>query len=76
RGRLHPVAAGAIRVLPPVIVLFTTTYLNFHWLTDGLVAIPVGIVLHRLLARVPWDDLPLPALPGGLHRPGVFTWEH
>lgn len=74
-GRIHPVVIRMIRVLPPLIVLFTTTYLNFHWLTDGVVALLVGVVLDRLLRRVPWDDLPLPALPHGLDRPGLFTRE-
>ena len=74
-GRLRRPVSLAIRVLPPVIVLITTTYLNFHWLTDGIVALLVGVVLDRLIARVPWDDVPLPALPRGLDRPGLFTWE-
>jgi membrane-associated phospholipid phosphatase len=58
-----------IRFGPPVVLLCTTTYLGFHWLTDSVAGLLVGIVLDRLLARVPWDDLPLPALPGGIERP-------
>ncbi|MFD0820011.1 phosphatase PAP2 family protein, partial [Micromonospora zhanjiangensis] len=65
-----PVAAyRAIRVLPPAILIFTTTYLNFHWFTDGVAGLLVGLILRRLLDRVPWDDLPLPTLPGGWDRP-------
>jgi hypothetical protein len=59
-GRLDPRLVRLVRLAPPAIVLATTTYLNFHWLTDGLAAILVGLFLDRLLARVPWDELPLP----------------
>jgi membrane-associated phospholipid phosphatase len=44
---------NAIRVAPPVIVLGTTTYVSFHWLTDGLAAILLGLLLDRLLNRLP-----------------------
>ncbi|NLU77294.1 phosphatase PAP2 family protein [Micromonospora sp. HNM0581] len=54
-----------VRYAPPGILLLTTTYLNFHWLTDGLAALLLGLLLDRLLHRVPWDDLPL---PGRLRR--------
>ncbi|PZF99289.1 phosphatase PAP2 family protein [Micromonospora endophytica] len=49
-----------VRYAPPAILLVTTTYLNFHWLTDGLAALLLGLLLDRALHRVPWDDLPLP----------------
>ena len=39
----------------PAIVLATTTYLSYHWVTDGVAAILVGLVLDRLLGRVDWD---------------------
>lgn len=45
----------ALRVVPPVIVLFTTTYLGFHWLTDGIAAILLGLLLDRLIHRFQWD---------------------
>lgn len=72
RVNVSPLLYRAIRVLPPAILLFTTTYLNFHWLTDGVAGLLVGLLLGRLLDRVPWDDLPLPALPGGWDRPALF----
>jgi membrane-associated phospholipid phosphatase len=53
----------AIRVAPPVIVFCCTTYLGFHWLTDSVAGLLLGLLLDRLLARVPWQDLPLPQLP-------------
>jgi len=63
----------AIRIVPPAIVFCTTIYLGWHWITDSVAGLLLGLFLGRLLARVPWDDLPLPALPGGVHRRGVFT---
>lgn len=63
----------ALRAGPPAIVLVTTVFLNHHWLTDSVAGLLVGVLLERLLARVPWDDVPLPALPRGLERPGAFT---
>jgi membrane-associated phospholipid phosphatase len=47
----------AIRVLPPAIVLCTTTYLGFHWLTDGIGAILLGLFLDRLIHRFRWDEM-------------------
>jgi membrane-associated phospholipid phosphatase len=76
-GRPNPPAglALAIRIAPPMIVFCTTTYLSYHWLTDSIAGLLLGLFVDRLLARVPWDDLVLPELPGGVHRPGVFTSE-
>lgn len=39
-----------LRVGPPLIVLATTTYLSFHWLTDSLAGIALGLAIDRLLA--------------------------
>jgi membrane-associated phospholipid phosphatase len=72
-GRLSPAVPRAVRIVPPAILLFSTTYLNFHWLTDGLAALLLGLFLDRLLARVPWDDLPLPRQLGGWRGPALFT---
>lgn len=65
----------AVRVLPPAVLLVTTTYLSWHWLTDSAAGLLLGVLLDRLLARVPWDDLPLPALPGGVERPALLAAE-
>ncbi|MGW4501377.1 phosphatase PAP2 family protein [Micromonospora sp. NPDC004336] len=70
-GRLPPVAYRLVRFAPPAILLVTTTYLNFHWLTDGLAALLLGVVLDRVLHRVPWDDLPLPGVPRDWNRPFI-----
>jgi len=48
-----------IRIAPPVILTITTVYLRYHWLTDTLAGILLGFVLWRVIARVPWDDIPL-----------------
>jgi len=48
-----------IRIAPPVILTFTTVYLRYHWLTDTVAGILLGFVLWRLIARVPFDDVPL-----------------
>lgn len=59
----------ALRAVPPVIVFCTTVYLGYHWLTDSVAGLLLGWLLLRLLQRVPWGDVPLPALPGGVDRP-------
>lgn len=50
----------AIRVLPPIVVFCVTTYLGFHWITDSVAGLLLGLLLDRLLARVPWADLRVP----------------
>lgn len=74
-GRTDPPKATywLIRVLPPAILFCSTTYLGYHWVTDSVAGLLLGLLLDRVLARVPWDDVPLPALPRGVDRPGVFT---
>ena len=59
----------AIRLVPPVIVFCTTTYLSFHWLTDSVAGLFLGLILTRLMARVAWDVVWLPRLPNGWDRP-------
>ncbi|WP_433792432.1 phosphatase PAP2 family protein [Actinoplanes sp. CA-252034] len=48
-----------LRVAPVVIVFVTTVYTGFHWLTDSIAALFLGLVLTRLLARIPYDRIPL-----------------
>jgi membrane-associated phospholipid phosphatase len=54
---LPPTLVRWMRVAPPVIVLCTTTYLSHHWLTDGLAALALGLLLDRLIHRVDWDRI-------------------
>ncbi|GAA5197960.1 phosphatase PAP2 family protein [Rugosimonospora acidiphila] len=48
-----------IRVVPPSVLAVTTVYLSFHWLTDTVAGLLLGLVLDRIMHRIPWDDLPL-----------------
>jgi len=45
----------AVRVLPVLILLLTTVYTGFHWLTDSIAGVLLGLVLARLIERVPWE---------------------
>jgi membrane-associated phospholipid phosphatase len=47
-----------IRVLPVAIVFVTTVYTGFHWLTDSIAGLFLGVVLARLIERTPWDRIP------------------
>jgi membrane-associated phospholipid phosphatase len=49
----------AVRVAPPVLLCLTTVYLGFHWLTDTVAGLLLGLLLDRVMRRVPWDDVPL-----------------
>jgi membrane-associated phospholipid phosphatase len=69
RPPLSRTAVLAIRVLPVAIVFCTTTYLSWHWITDSIAGLLLGLPLARLLMRVPWDEVPLPPLPDGWSRP-------
>ncbi|MCA2213619.1 phosphatase PAP2 family protein [Jidongwangia harbinensis] len=68
-GGLDPRVHAALRIVPPAVVFVTTTYLSFHWITDSVAGLLLGLVLTRLMARVPWDTMPLPRLPDGWDRP-------
>lgn len=50
----------ALRVVMPATVAVTMVYTDYHWLTDVAAAIPLGLVLSRLLHRVGWHTLRLP----------------
>ncbi len=50
-----------IRVVPVVILFVTTVYTGFHWLTDSVAGVLLGLFLARLIDRIPWDAIPLPA---------------
>jgi membrane-associated phospholipid phosphatase len=48
-----------IRIAPPVVLSITTVYLGYHWLSDTVAGVLLGLFLWRLIARVPWDTMPL-----------------
>jgi membrane-associated phospholipid phosphatase len=52
RGGLPEPVRRVLRVVPPVLVSGATTYLAFHWATDVLAGLALGLLLDRLLARV------------------------
>jgi membrane-associated phospholipid phosphatase len=64
-----------VRIAPPVILTATTIYLRYHWFTDTAAGILVGFVLWRVIARVPWDDVPLGSwlARSGWDRPALFS---
>ena len=68
-----PRLVTVVRVLPPLIVLSTTTYLGWHWLTDSVAGLLLGLLLDRLLHRVPWDGVPLPHALRSWDRPFIST---
>jgi membrane-associated phospholipid phosphatase len=70
---LRPGSRTVLRVVPPVVVFTTTTYLGWHWLTDSVAGLLLGLLLGRLLARIPWDTLPLPAALSKVDRPAGLT---
>jgi membrane-associated phospholipid phosphatase len=44
----------AVRVLPVAVLFCTTVYTGFHWLTDSIAGVLLGLFLARLIERVPW----------------------
>jgi membrane-associated phospholipid phosphatase len=57
---LHPALRTWVRVIPPVIVGLAATYLGFHWLTDMVAGLLLGVVITRLIDRLGWPALPVP----------------
>ncbi|MCM0676676.1 phosphatase PAP2 family protein [Micromonospora phytophila] len=73
-GRRMPARlVTVVRVVPPLVVLSTTTYLGWHWLTDSVAGLLLGLLLDRLLHRVPWDDVPLPGRLRERDRPFISS---
>jgi membrane-associated phospholipid phosphatase len=56
-----------ILIAPPVILAVTTVYLGYHWLSDTIAGILLGLFLARLMYRIRWDAIPLGS---GLTRSG------
>jgi membrane-associated phospholipid phosphatase len=48
-----------LRAVPPAVLSVTTVYLSFHWLTDTVAGLLLGVLLYRLIMRVPWRTMPL-----------------
>jgi len=56
---LAPRSRRVLRLGPPIVVCISTTYLGYHWLTDTVAGLLLGLALERVLVRVPWDRVPL-----------------
>lgn len=41
-----------VRIVPVVLVFAATTYLSFHWLTDSLAGLLLGLAIDRLLSSL------------------------
>lgn len=71
-----PVAARRLlQWTPGVLTFIGTTYLGYHWLTDSIGGYLLGLLIVRLLLRVPWRTMPLPGrldrrTGGRPHGPG------
>jgi membrane-associated phospholipid phosphatase len=63
----------AVRVVPVVIVFCTTVYTGFHWLTDSVAGLLLGVVLARILERISWDTIRLPRLRNGWDGPAGLS---
>ncbi|MGH3648226.1 MAG: phosphatase PAP2 family protein [Micromonosporaceae bacterium] len=59
-----------LRYGPAIVVSFATTYLGYHWVTDTVAGVIIGLLLDRALRRNPWRRLRLPAF---LAPPGAPT---
>jgi membrane-associated phospholipid phosphatase len=49
-----PVAVRLARVAPPLLVVAAQTYLSFHWLTDSLAGLALGLAIDRTLRLLRW----------------------
>ncbi|MFC0505547.1 phosphatase PAP2 family protein [Micromonospora costi] len=57
---LSVLARRLLMWVPGVLTFIGTTYLGYHWLTDSIAGYLLGLLIVRLLLRVPWRTLPLP----------------
>ena len=62
---LPVVARRLLQWLPGPLVLVGTTYVNYHWLTDSAAGFLLGLIIIRVIRRIPWWTMPLPPR---LHR--------
>ncbi|MGW5668213.1 phosphatase PAP2 family protein [Micromonospora sp. NPDC003776] len=76
-----PVAARRVlQWAPGVLTFIGTTYLGYHWLTDSVGGYLLGLLIVRLLLRVPWRTMPLPRrldrpTSGHQHGPHRPPWK-
>ncbi|HEY3504339.1 MAG TPA: phosphatase PAP2 family protein [Actinocatenispora sp.] len=69
-----PAVRRALRVLPSVLVFASTIYLGFHWFTDDVAGLALGILCYRVICRVPWSAIPLPTWLERRPQPAERPW--
>ncbi len=57
-----------LRWLPATLVFVGTTYLGYHWFTDSVGGALLGVFILRIIERIPWWTMPLPAVLDGAVR--------
>jgi membrane-associated phospholipid phosphatase len=61
---IGPLLAGwqrrVLLLVPVPVVFFSTTYLGYHWLTDSVASLFIGVVIMRVVRRIPWATVALP----------------
>ncbi|MCP2325769.1 hypothetical protein HDA40_004276 [Hamadaea flava] len=59
-GRAVPTGVRRfLLIAPPTIVFGTTVFLSYHWFTDDIAGVFLGLFLARLYARIPWTRVGL-----------------
>ncbi|MFD0559330.1 PAP2 superfamily protein [Stackebrandtia endophytica] len=48
-----------LAITPSVLLTMGQTYLGYHWLSDSIGGILLGVLVLRLIQRVPWGTIPL-----------------
>ena len=54
---LRPALRTWVRWVPPIVVGFTAIYLGYHWLTDIIAGLCLGVPIDRAVNRTPWPNL-------------------
>ncbi len=79
---VRPWLRRLLRYAPVILVSFATTYLGYHWVTDTIAGLLIGVLIDRAVRRRPWRQWPwlmtwvrrrevLPARVSGPGRPAV-----
>jgi membrane-associated phospholipid phosphatase len=55
---LWPWARRLLRYAPVILVSFATTYLGYHWGTDTIAGLLIGVLIYRAVRRRPWRQWP------------------
>lgn len=58
-----------VRIGAPLTVAAAMVYIDYHWLTDVVAALPLGLFLVRVLYRIPFETIQLPPWGRGTVAP-------